>query len=186
MANDKLIIDYAMKNDARKDFFHSSAYGNAQNSESIGTAGGDSFKVRQSIENNRQHVKKYKRSKIANQFYNAEYAKSYSRTDDLQQMSNRRDAYTANREAITSSDNTTQSTRYTNAGDSLVDRVADQRVARLRGGDSASNPMDVAVKRARFSTSGGITSAGSDVARRAQPILANARAPQVPSRRGGI
>ncbi|MBR2863992.1 hypothetical protein IKE88_00355 [Candidatus Saccharibacteria bacterium] len=185
MANDKLIIDYAMKNDARKDFFHSSAYGNAQNSDSIGTTGGDSFSVRQSIEKNRQHVKKYKSSKVANQFYNAEYAKSYSRTDDLQQMSNRRDAYATNREAI-NADNTAQPTRYTNAGDSLADRVADQRVARLRGRNSASNPMDVAMKRARFSTSGGITSVGSDVARRAQPILSNARAPQVPTRRSGI
>ncbi|MBR3233420.1 hypothetical protein IKG12_00975 [Candidatus Saccharibacteria bacterium] len=185
MANDKLIIDYAMKNDARKDFFHSSAYGNAQNSGSIGTAGGDSFSVRQSIEKNRQHVKKYKSSKVANQFYNAEYAKSYSHTDDLQQMSNRRDAYATNREAI-NADSTAQPTRYTNAGDSLADRVADQRVARLRGRNSASNPMDVAMKRARFSTSGGITSAGSDVARRAQPILSNARAPQVPTRRSGI
>ena len=186
MANDKLIIDYAMKNDARKDFFHSSAYGNAQNSDSIGTAGGDSFSVRQSIEKNRQHVKKYKSSKVANQFYNAEYAKSYSRADDLQQMSNRRGVYTANREAIANSDSTAQPTRYTNAGDSLADRVADQRVARLRGRNSTSNPMDVAMKRARFSTSGGITSAGSDVARRAQPILSNARAPQVPTRRSGI
>ncbi len=147
MASDKNLIYYAMRQHERNDFFHSSTYANAQNKGGIGVASGESFRVRQSLEKRRQHIQNYRKSKIGNSYYDGREAKTYSYTEDMDNMSSRRN-----------------------------------------DSNSAHNPMDIAVQRARFNSSGNgrAMAAGSDVARRAQPLLSQARAPQIPNRRSGI
>ncbi len=49
------------------DVSHSTGYANVQNAGNFGSAGGNSFEQRQSIENNRQNIQAYGRSQVAKQ-----------------------------------------------------------------------------------------------------------------------
>ena len=65
----KLVREFAMKHDEKKDFFHSSAYGTAQNEGNIGSAStGLTMDERKAIEEKRKFVKKYNNSKIFDKF----------------------------------------------------------------------------------------------------------------------
>lgn len=54
----------------KEDFYHSSAYGKAQNAEGIGTASVQSFRERQMVEQNRQMIQGYNKSRVAAERYN--------------------------------------------------------------------------------------------------------------------
>lgn len=74
----KLAREFAMKNDKKDEFFHSSAYGSAQNEGSIGSAStGLTMDERKAIEEKRKFVQKYNNSKIFESTYNLRHAKKY-------------------------------------------------------------------------------------------------------------
>lgn len=59
-------LKYVMKNEKKEDIFHSSAYGVAQNGAGMGAASTQSFRERRAIEQNRQNIGGYDRSRIMN------------------------------------------------------------------------------------------------------------------------
>lgn len=63
-----------MIRDEKSDFFHSSAYGRAQSGGTIGAASTESFDQRRKIDENRQNIRKYDDSLVAEQRYNPEGA----------------------------------------------------------------------------------------------------------------
>jgi hypothetical protein len=74
----KLARKFAMKNDKKDEFFHSSAYGSSQNEGSIGTAStGLTMAERKAIEEKRKFVQKYNNSKIFESTYNLRHAKKF-------------------------------------------------------------------------------------------------------------
>lgn len=71
-------LKYIMK-DEKEDIFHSSAYGKAQNGGSMGVASSTSFNERMNINRDRQVVRGYGDSKLANQnIGNGPRAKQYT------------------------------------------------------------------------------------------------------------
>ena len=77
-SDNKLVREFAMKNDKKDEFFHSSSYGSAQNSGSIGTAStGMTMAERKAIEEKRKFVQKYNNSKIFESTYGLRHAKKY-------------------------------------------------------------------------------------------------------------
>lgn len=60
--------------DEKSEFFHSSAYGRAQSGGTIGAASTESFDQRRKIDENRQNIRKYDDSLVAEQRYNPEGA----------------------------------------------------------------------------------------------------------------
>lgn len=74
----KLAREFAMKNDQKNEFFHSSAYGTVQNEGSIGAAStGLTMEERKAIEEKRKFVKKYNNSKIFESTFNLRHAKKF-------------------------------------------------------------------------------------------------------------
>ena len=74
----KLAREFAMKNDKKDEFFHSSAYGSSQNEGNIGTAStGLTMEERKAIEEQRKFVKKYNNSKIFESTFNLRHAKKF-------------------------------------------------------------------------------------------------------------
>ena len=55
---------YVMKDEDKSEVFHSSAYGQAQNGASMGSASTESFEARRSQDQNRQFIKGYNDSKV--------------------------------------------------------------------------------------------------------------------------
>ena len=73
-----LILKY-IKKDSKEDIFHSSAYGKAQNSSSMGTASTETFSKRRELDQHRQAVRRYGESRIANNAaLNGPHAKPYT------------------------------------------------------------------------------------------------------------
>lgn len=68
--------NYAVKHTDRQDFMHSSGYAKTQNGGSFGAASTESFAVRQSIEEQRKFIKGYRNSRIMNDFYGVQRAKT--------------------------------------------------------------------------------------------------------------
>lgn len=80
-------IKYLMK-EKKEDIFHSSGYGKAQSAEVIGTASTQSFADRMKIDKNRQIVRGYNDSRIANGMYaNGPRAKQYVPPEKKEQLS---------------------------------------------------------------------------------------------------
>ena len=76
--DNKLVREFAMKNDKKEEMFHSSSYGMAQNADNIGTAStGLTMAERQAIEEKRKFVQKYNNSKIFESTYSLRHAKKY-------------------------------------------------------------------------------------------------------------
>ena len=73
------LIHRVMKVKNKAKVFHSSGYARAQSGENFGAAGGmgESFKVRQTIEEKRKFVRGYNNAKIMNEAYAFERARSY-------------------------------------------------------------------------------------------------------------
>lgn len=69
--------------DKKAEFFHSSAYGRAQSGGTIGAASTESFAKRREIDKNRQNIRKYDDSLVAEQRFNPEGA-GVSRIDQPQ------------------------------------------------------------------------------------------------------
>ncbi len=55
---------YVMKDENKSEVFHSSAYGQAQNGESLGAASTESFEARRSQDHNRQYIRSYNDSGV--------------------------------------------------------------------------------------------------------------------------
>lgn len=55
---------YVMKDENKSEVFHSSAYGQAQNGESLGSASTESFETRRNQDQNRQFIQGYNSSKV--------------------------------------------------------------------------------------------------------------------------
>lgn len=55
---------YVMKDENKSEIFHSSAYGQAQNGESLGSASTESFETRRNQDQNRQFIQGYNSSKV--------------------------------------------------------------------------------------------------------------------------
>ena len=55
---------YVMKDEDKSEVFHSSAYGQAQNGASMGSASTESFEARRNQDRNRQFIKGYNDSKV--------------------------------------------------------------------------------------------------------------------------
>lgn len=74
----KLIREFATKNDKKDEFFHSTTYASAQNAGNIGTSStGLTMEERKAIEEKRKFVKKYNNSKIFESTYSLRHAKKY-------------------------------------------------------------------------------------------------------------
>lgn len=70
-------LKYVMK-EKKEDIFHSSAYGKAQNGGTMGAASVESFEERMKVDKNRQIVRGYNDSRVANGMYaNGPRAKQY-------------------------------------------------------------------------------------------------------------
>ncbi len=65
-----------MMHGKKQDFLHSSAYGKAQNAESMGTISAESFATRQATEASRQAIQKYKNSQGVSEAYDNSGGKS--------------------------------------------------------------------------------------------------------------
>lgn len=73
-----LILKY-IKKDNKEDIFHSSPYGRAQNESSMGVASTETFSDRRKIDQQRQMIKRYGDSQIANSMaMNGPHAKPYT------------------------------------------------------------------------------------------------------------
>ncbi len=151
MGTDKNLIDYAIRHDDRKDFFHSSGYANAQSGENFGAASAESYDKRQEIDRNRQFVQKYKSSSIASATYNRGAAKTFEESQASNPM-----GY--------------DSSNASSLRESYRERFSEGE------------------KRARFTTQRGAGGLGpsSTGSLRSGPVLKDAKAPIVPSRRSGI
>ena len=74
----KLVREFATKNDKKDEFFHSTTYASAQNGGNIGTSStGLTMDERKAIEEKRKFVKKYNNSKIFESTYSLRHAKKY-------------------------------------------------------------------------------------------------------------
>ena len=151
--SDTALLKYVMRHDDRSDMMHSSGYAKAQNGSSFGAAGGTSFSERKNIEERRKYVQGYRNSKIMNSFYGVERART---------TIPRSGAGAAGADTNSASNGGARTTGGV-AGGSLGNR------------GSATNPMDTAMQRAKFSASGGN-----------RPAPSVPRAPQIPMRRSGI
>lgn len=154
--NAKLLTRHIFKHDKKEDMLHSSGYAQVQNGANVGAASAESFAARQAINENRRYVQGYKNSRIMNEFYGVQRAREKAGYG-----------------------------RYGGRGrEQLVSGTRDEA-----GGESAlkngagPHPMDVAMRRAEFSSRGEQSAFG---VRTRSPILENTRAPQVPNRRAGI
>ena len=79
-------IKYIMK-EKKENIFHSSEYGKAQNAENMGVASTESFEERMKIEKNRQIVRGYNDSRVANGVYmNGPRAKQYVAPEKKEQI----------------------------------------------------------------------------------------------------
>ena len=77
--DNKLVREFAMKNDKKEEFFHSSSYGTAQNAGNIGTASvGMTMEERKAIEAKRKFVQKYNNSKIFESTLGLRHAKKFT------------------------------------------------------------------------------------------------------------
>ncbi len=77
--DNKLVREFAMKNDKKDEFFHSSSYGSAQNEGNIGTAStGLTMAERDAIESKRKFVQKYNESSLVGEIFSLRHAKSYN------------------------------------------------------------------------------------------------------------
>ena len=77
--DNKLAREFAMKDDKKEEFFHSSSYGTAQNSGNIGTAGVSmTMEERKAIEAKRKFVQKYNNSKIFESTFGLRHAKKFT------------------------------------------------------------------------------------------------------------
>lgn len=74
-------IKYVMR-EKKEDIFHSSAYGKAQSAEAMGTTSVEGFAKRMEVDGNRQIIKRYNDSRIANSAYtNGPRAKEYVQSE---------------------------------------------------------------------------------------------------------
>ena len=71
MANNPKIVK-RMINGERAGIFHSSAYGRAQSGSTMGAASSESFAERRKVDENRQNIRKYSDSMVAEQRFNSE------------------------------------------------------------------------------------------------------------------
>ena len=79
MANDKLIIKYATKNDRKEEIFHTSGMAQARSGSGMGAASTEGFGARQKMAANRQFVEGYKDSKLMRgSVYQGARAKTYN------------------------------------------------------------------------------------------------------------
>lgn len=77
-SDNKLVRNFATKNDKKEEFFHSSSYGMAQNAGNIGTAStGLTMEERKAIEAKRKFVQKYNNSKIFESTFALRHAKKF-------------------------------------------------------------------------------------------------------------
>ena len=77
--DNKLVREFAMRNDKKDEFFHSSSYGSAQNEGNIGTASvGMTMEERKAIEEKRKYVQKYNNSKIFESTLGLRHAKKFT------------------------------------------------------------------------------------------------------------
>lgn len=77
--DNKLAREFAMKNDKKDEFFHSSSYGSAQNAGNIGTASVSmTMEERKAIEAKRKFVQKYNNSKIFESTLGLRHAKKFT------------------------------------------------------------------------------------------------------------
>ena len=77
--DNKLVRGFAMKNDEKSEFFHSSTYGTTQNGENIGTAStGLTMEEREAIEAKRKFVQKYNESSLVGDTFSLRHAKAYN------------------------------------------------------------------------------------------------------------
>ena len=77
--DNKLVRSFAMKNDEKSEFFHSSTYGTTQNGENIGTAStGLTMEERDAIEAKRKFVQKYNESSLVGETFSLRHAKAYN------------------------------------------------------------------------------------------------------------
>ena len=78
MANDKILLKYAMKNDKKAEILHSSVYAQAQSGEKIGAAStGVDMATRKALENQRKFVKGYRDSSLMQGVKGAKHAKKF-------------------------------------------------------------------------------------------------------------
>ena len=78
MANDKILIKYAMKNDKKAEILHSSVYAQAQSGEKIGSAStGIDMAKRAALDNQRKFVKGYRDSSLMQGVKGTEHAKKF-------------------------------------------------------------------------------------------------------------
>jgi hypothetical protein len=80
LSNDdtKLVRSFAMKDDKKEDFFHSSSYATAQNGQNIGTASvGLTMEERKAIEEKRKFVQNYNESNLVGKTYSLRHSKQY-------------------------------------------------------------------------------------------------------------
>ena len=73
MTNNPKIVK-RMINGERAGIFHSSAYGRAQSGSTMGAASSESFAERRKVDENRQNIRKYSDSMVAEQRFNSEAA----------------------------------------------------------------------------------------------------------------
>ena len=77
-SDNKIVRDFAMKNDKKEEFFHTSGYAEAQNGANIGTAStGLTMAERKAIEEKRKFVSKYNDSKMFAETLSLRHAKKY-------------------------------------------------------------------------------------------------------------
>lgn len=76
--DNKLVREFAMKNDKKSEIFHSNTYALAQNGNNIGTAStGMTMAERKAIEEKRKFVQKYNNSKIFESTFGLRHAKKF-------------------------------------------------------------------------------------------------------------
>lgn len=81
-------LKYVMK-EKKENIFHSSGYGKAQSGSTIGTASSESFAKRMEIDKNRQNIKKYSDSMVAEQRFNSGVrAKQYTPPEKTEKLQN--------------------------------------------------------------------------------------------------
>ena len=99
--DNKLVRNFAMKNDKKDEFFHSSAYGTAQNAGNIGSAStGMTMAERKRIEERRKFVQKYNTSSLFEETLNVRHANKVATVDSEQPATETFDVRTHNRENV--------------------------------------------------------------------------------------
>ena len=111
--DNKLVREFAMKNDKKDEFFHSSAYGTAQNAGNIGSAStGMTMAERKRIEERRKFVQKYNTSALFEETLNVRHANKVATADSAQPVEETFEVRTHNRENVVGDANGNVRTSY--------------------------------------------------------------------------